>query len=74
MTTLILVFCLIGAPGECREIQPSLEPMGLHECLFAGQLEGARWLDEHPKWQLARVKCQIGKKLEPNRGFRERAI
>lgn len=67
---LILVFCLVAEPADCREVQPSLEPMGLHECMIAGQVEGAKWLDEHPSWRLERVKCEIGER----RKNRERAV
>jgi hypothetical protein len=62
MSVLILVLCLVQSPAECREVQPSLETMPMHECMIAGQIEGAKWVDEHHSYRLARVRCVSGER------------
>jgi hypothetical protein len=55
----LLVFCLIGHPGRMpgsgrrRNVTPAA-------CLLSGQEAAARWLDDHPKWELDKVRCSLG--------------
>jgi len=33
---------------------------GLAGCVLRGQQLAAQWLEEHPKWQLGRIRCTPG--------------
>jgi len=66
LVTLSIVFCLATNPTQCQKLFP--EPsetadLGLASCAIRGQQLAAEWLDEHPKWQLDRVRCTIGNEL-----------
>ena len=58
MTELVLVFCLAGVPGPCREERPLLEQMSLTSCLTEGQQYALEWLADHPKWALSGWRCE----------------
>lgn len=55
----LLVFLLTGHPGVRQEILLD-DPQTLAMCAIAGQQQAAQWLEEHPKWQLERVRCVPG--------------
>jgi hypothetical protein len=57
MTALVVVFCLQTAPASCIEQRP-IEDLSLPACLSRGQRYASEWLAEHPKWQLARWRCE----------------
>ena len=57
MTALVLVFCLQSPPSACAEQRPA-EALSLQACLVHGQQYAAEWLAEHPKWMLARWRCE----------------
>jgi len=57
---LILSVCSIIEGAACRELppiplQPNTTMMG---CLLASQIEGAKWISEHPNFYLHRATCQ----------------
>ena len=65
LVTLSMVFCLVSDPTQCQTINPLVpddQPMTLSSCQVAGQIEGAKWVNEHPKHRLARVRCTLGKR------------
>ena len=35
-------------------------------CLLSGQEAAARWLDDHPKWELDKVRCSLGNRRVAN--------
>jgi hypothetical protein len=37
-------------------------------CLLSGQEAAARWLDDHPKWELDKVRCSLGNRRVANSG------
>ena len=59
MIELVFVACLSTSPDVCRErnltFMESITPMA---CLLRAQPELARWTETHPKWRVARWKCQ----------------
>jgi hypothetical protein len=55
----VVVLCMTGHPGVCQE-QLLDEPQTMAMCAVAGEQYAAGWLDEHPAWQLERVKCSPG--------------
>jgi len=57
MTALVLVFCIQSTPSACTEQRPA-EALSLLACLMRGQQYAAEWLAEHPKWMLARWRCE----------------
>jgi hypothetical protein len=57
---LVLSVCSIIEGAACRELppiplQPNTSMMG---CLLASQVEGAKWINEHPNFYVHRVTCQ----------------
>jgi hypothetical protein len=57
VTALVLVFCLQSSPGSCVEQRPveTLPPLA---CIMQAQQYAANWLADHPKWMLARWRCE----------------
>jgi hypothetical protein len=68
LVTLSLVFCLLGQPTHCQTVSPNGENgwSGLAGCVLRGQLLAAQWLEDHPKWQLDRVRCTLGNQPRTN--------
>ncbi|WP_245613286.1 hypothetical protein [Skermanella stibiiresistens] len=65
IVTLSMVFCLINDPTQCRTVTPMISSdqyLTMSNCPIAGQTEGARWVDEHPLYQMKRVRCHVGNK------------
>lgn len=60
MVQLVLVFCLMGTPTQCQEERPATEPLSLMSCMVGGQQAAQEWLNDHPKWMLARWRCEQG--------------
>lgn len=58
MAELVIVFCLIASPSSCREERPLLAPLPIMVCMMAGQTAAQEWLVDHPKWSLARWRCE----------------
>lgn len=64
--TLSMIFCLAADPTQCRTVNPLIpddEPLTLSSCPIAGQIEGAKWVNEHPKYLLQRIQCSMGKRI-----------
>jgi hypothetical protein len=59
MITLILVVCLSATPDICREERPPIDVANPIQCMTQGEIVAAQWLEEHPKWQLAGLRCQV---------------
>lgn len=60
MLTLVLVVCLSATPSICREEQPPMDAVSPMSCAVQGQLIAVEWLEDHPKWQLAAWRCEVG--------------
>jgi hypothetical protein len=58
MVQLVLVFCMLASPTDCREERPMLEAMTLTRCMVQGQQIASDWLAEHPNWTLQRWRCE----------------
>jgi len=67
LVTLSIVFCMIGHPHAqqfCQTVQPTDEDSyqaGLSACAMRLQQPAVAWIEEHPKWELDRVRCTPGK-------------
>jgi hypothetical protein len=58
MVELLLLACLLKNPLHCEEFQiPFLEPMGIAQCVYQGQLHMVQWATEHPEWVVRRWSC-----------------
>jgi hypothetical protein len=61
--TLSMVFCLVSDPTQCQTVNPLVpddQPLTLSTCQVAGQIEGAKWVNDHPRHRLVRVRCALG--------------
>ena len=56
MIELLLVACLADDPSRCKDVGLAYSGEGLTpmQCLMQAQPEIARWVEEHPRWQVRR--------------------
>jgi hypothetical protein len=58
MLELVLTVCSLQG-AACRDLNAI--PLGnatISVCLFASQVEGAKWVQEHPNYYIKRATCQ----------------
>jgi hypothetical protein len=60
MYQLVLTVCSLVQGAQCRELpaiplEASISPM---TCVVASQIEGAKWISEHPNFYLHRMTCE----------------
>ena len=59
MIALILSVCSLVEGAACRELPPiPLQDTTMMGCLMASQVEGAKWIQEHPNFYIRRATCQ----------------
>lgn len=60
MIEIIFSVCLIEDPARCREERVTVMQahMSPRMCMMVGQVEIARWMDGHPKFQLQKWSCR----------------
>lgn len=60
MIELLATVCLMASPAQCKEVRLTYTAEGItpHQCMMFGQVELAKWSEGHPKWRIARWKCQ----------------
>ena len=60
MIELFAAVCLINNPASCRDISLtySAEALTPMQCLMQAQPEIAKWISDHPGWQLKRYACR----------------
>jgi hypothetical protein len=51
----------------CQEVAGE-ETMSPAACVLSRQEAAARWLDDHPKWELDKVRCSLGDRRVANSG------
>jgi hypothetical protein len=59
MIELVLTVCSLVQGAACRDLD--VIPLGnasLMTCVFASQVEGAKWVGEHPNYYIHRATCQ----------------
>ena len=60
MIELVMIYCLQTEPTRCVEKRdPSADYPDPLACMVSAQLSAQAYLDEHPKWQLSRWKCEV---------------
>lgn len=59
MLELIVSVCFIAEPAKCREVTLTMTEGEVtpFQCMMYGQIEIAKWLEAHPKYQLSRWSC-----------------
>jgi len=60
MVHLALTDCMMAWQSHCSEERPVIEDMSPMACMVEGQQVAAEWVEEHPKWMLARWRCEQG--------------
>ncbi len=59
MIELLFVTCLSVSPTDCQERSMLFTDITPMTCMMGAQPEMAKWATQHPKWQVARWKCQM---------------
>ncbi|MEM7222800.1 MAG: hypothetical protein AAF495_07475 [Pseudomonadota bacterium] len=60
MYELIFIVCLITAPDVCETRHLAFErSSSAAGCLWQGQIRMAKWLEEHPRYQLKSWRCGL---------------
>jgi len=58
MIELAFVTCLAASPTDCEDRSLIFQEGTPHSCMMIAQPQLARWVEEHPKWRVARWKCR----------------
>ena len=65
MIELVLVYCLLDAPDRCVERRETLDgSTSALQCTIEAQQYARAYLEGHPKYRLARWRCEIDKPVE----------
>lgn len=60
MLELVFTVCSVVQGANCRDLAPiTFEDTALPvACVMASQIEGARWVQDHPNFYIQRATCQ----------------
>lgn len=59
MLELVLTVCSLVQGAACRDLNAiPLGQASMMTCVFASQVEGAKWIDAHPNFYIGRATCQ----------------
>jgi hypothetical protein len=59
MLELVLTVCSITQGAHCRDLSPIVfEQQIVSACVMASQIEGAKWVMEHPNYYVQKATCQ----------------
>ena len=65
MIELVVVYCLMAEPSRCEDRRDPLTTYdSVEACLSQAEIVAGRYLAGHPKWHLARWRCEIDKPAE----------
>ncbi len=65
MIELVLIYCLSDAPDRCIERrEPLAGPASALECTINAQAHAQEYVVSHPKYRLARWRCEVDKPAE----------
>jgi hypothetical protein len=61
MIELVIIACLMT--GSCKEVSLTYDAheVSLMTCTLFGQMEAARWQQQHAEWQVRRWRCGIAR-------------
>ena len=58
MMTIILSACLVADPNQCKDFRLPLDvDMDSTHCAMSAPPYFAKWMDDHPAWQVVRWTC-----------------
>ena len=65
MLELVFTVCSLVQGANCRELNPIplQENTQMIACVMASQVEGAKWVEAHPNYYVARATCQPARKF-----------
>ena len=64
MLELVLTVCSLVQGAACRDLDTiPLGQVSMITCVFASQVEGAKWVGEHPNFYIQRATCQPANKI-----------
>lgn len=61
MIELAMLVCLADQPSQCKDVLLNFEGDSVtpQQCMMSGQMEMAKWIGEHPNWQIKKWRCGI---------------
>lgn len=63
MIEIILSVCSILSASHCKNTHLTFEDIGQlampYACMMQSQIEGARWQESHPNWQIVGARCGV---------------
>lgn len=67
MIVLAFTACLIGTPHFCKPVSLFFDASEVtpYCCLIRGQVEMAKWIVEHPGWEISRDEVGAGYRCGP---------
>jgi hypothetical protein len=61
MLAIILSACMANDPNVCKDYRiPLADDVDIDRCAVEAPPHFARWVDDHPGWQIKRWKCTTG--------------
>jgi hypothetical protein len=64
MLELVLTVCSLVQGAACRDLNTiPLGNVSMITCALASQVEGAKWIAEHPNFYIQRATCQPADRL-----------
>jgi hypothetical protein len=64
MLELVFTVCSLVQGATCRDLNAiSLGNASMMTCVFATQVEGAKWIGDHPNFYIQRATCQPAKRM-----------
>jgi hypothetical protein len=60
MVELVLLFCLTKDSTTCVERRTPIDAALPMACMIAAQQQAAAYIEEHPKYRVARMGCEVG--------------
>lgn len=59
MLMLTFMACVLNQPNECKDVSLNFEAAALtpQSCMMDGQMEMAKWLEEHPNYVIKKWRC-----------------
>ena len=58
MIELVFVACLVTVPDRCEEKALQFLDVTPMACMMGAQPQLAQWVEQHPKWRIARWSCR----------------
>lgn len=61
MIELVIAVCMIDQPSQCKDVYLNFEAEAVtpQQCMMNGQMEMAKWLDEHPNYSIKKWRCGV---------------